>query len=96
MAALTHTEEEAVGRKSCVELCTEALLKAVVSDCALSRVSATCPRLWSGRPVGARVEQEQAARMKESRVTEAEEFEQIRDDDGAGKCETSAKRVKKR
>ena len=95
MAALTDTKEETVARKSCVELCIEALYKAVDRRLRFVTGEGRVPALVVGEAVGPRCREGEGARMKEGKVTEAEEVEQIGDDVDAGKFKPSAKWVKR-
>ena len=80
VAATTHLEEDRVGRRSRVELYTEALKKAVQSGCDLSRVSVVRPHWWSPADLLGPTVKEEAVNMKESRVKEAVEHEESDDE----------------
>ena len=66
LAALTDIKEETVARKSCVELCIEALYKAVDRRLRVVTGEGRVPALVVGEAVGPRCREGESARMKES------------------------------
>ena len=78
------SKRKRLGRRSSVELCTEALYKAVRSECDLSRVSAVCPLWWSqGEPLAPRIEEaakESRVKTVDTQELEAGEDEEIADE----------------